>query len=794
MGRSRGVNAPVSSPSFDRRRFLVGAGALVVSAPALAATAAHAAEPLSPGAAPPSAKPPLRPDELDSWVAVARDGQVTAFFGKPDVGQGVDVAIAQIVAEELDVGVDRVTVIGGDTTLTCNQGGVSGSTGVQLGGRQLRLAAAEARRVLVELAASKLGVTADKLQVEGGVVSLAGDPAKHVSYAQLIGDGYFHAKLDWNGQLGNGLVASGKAKPKTPDQYKLVGVAVPRRDIAGKVFGTHEYIADMKVPGMVYGRVLRPPVAGAVPVSVDEASIAHIPGAKVVRKADFIGVVANTEWDIVQASRALKVTWSDATPAFFDEADLYDHIRKTPAAKTQVEKTIGDVDAAFAAKGARIIEHEYEWPFQSHSSLAPACAIADVRPDGVTLWHASQKPHASSEGIAKLLGRPVATVRSVSVSGPGSYGRNDAGDAAADAAILSAAVGKPVRLQGQRSDGHAWDPKGAASVHKVRAAIDADGRITAYEYMSKGFSRAEVATAETGANDLLAGQLTGFDNPPVHGFGTPEEAYDFPNRRMGWATIPTLLAKASPLRTSHLRDPLGPQLHFASEQFMDECATALGADPIDFRLRHLKDPRHIEVVQKLADAASWAPGPPGTRQGDFLDGMTGRGFAYCNRGDTVVAVVSDVVVNLETGRVWPIGFYVAHDCGLIINPSGLKQCIEGNVVHGASRALFEETKFDARNVTSVDWATYPILDIMDAPERIEVILINRPDRAPSGAGEPSTRPIAAAIANAIFEATGARVRRAPFTPERVKAAIAAIDRKAPGPLTKPATKTGPRRG
>ena len=762
------MNAPVPAPesvSLARRRFLIGAGALVVIAPA----AAHAAGALKPGGASPAAKPALHPAELDSWIAVSPDGTVTAFFGKPDVGQGVDVAIAQIVAEELDVHVDKVAVVGGDTDLTCNQGGVSGSTGVQMGGRQMRLAAAEARRLLVEQAAVKLGVPVERLSVDGGVVSVVGDPAKRVTYAELVGSGYFHAKLEWNNQMGNGLIASGKAKPKTVDQYRLVGTSVPRRDIAGKIFGTFEYIADMKVPGMVYGRVIRPPVAGAVPASVDESSIAHIKGAKVVRKGDFIGLVTDSEWGTVQASRALKITWSDAKPPFFDDAGLYDYIRKTPAARSDMGKPVGDFDAAFATKGARTFAFEYEWPFQSHSSMAPACAIADVKADGVTLWHSSQKPHATSEGIAKLLGRPVATVRSVSVAGPGSYGRNDAGDAAADAAILSAAVGKPVRLQGGRADGHAWDPKGAASVHKARAAV-VDGKIIAYEFMSKGFNRADVATAESNASDLLAGQLTGFDAPPAYGFGTPEEAYQIPNRRMGWEAIPTLLAKASPLRTSHLRDPLGPQLHFASEVFMDEVAFALGADPVDFRLRHLTDPRHREVIEAVAHAGRWAPGPAGTRQGDFADGLTGRGFAYSQRGDTIVAVIADVVVNQETGRVWPIGFYVAHDCGLIVNPQGLKQCIEGNVVHGASRACNEEVRFDAKNVTSVDWATYPILDIMEAPERIEVILINRPERPPSGAGEPSTRPIAAAISNAIFEATGKRMRRAPFTAARVKAA------------------------
>ena len=751
---------------LSRRRLLQSMGALVVVAPAAGqAGQARAGEA--------SVKPALTPTELDSWVAIGRDGRVTAYFGKPDVGQGVDLAIAQIVGEELDVPLDHVDMVVGDTALTCNQGGVSGSTGVQRGGIALRNAAAEARRVLVERAAARLGVAPDALQVEAGVISVVGQPARRVTYGELVGGGYFNHQLDWNGQYGNNLVATGKAKPKTPDQYRLVGQSPPRRDIPGKVYGDFQYIADLKRPNMLYGRMLRPEVAGARPVSVDDASIAQIPGARVVRKGDLIGVVAEREWDVVQAARALKVTWSAAPDALVPHAQVHDHIRAAQAAKRHIETTVGDTGAAFAKPAGTLVEAEYAWPFQSHASLAPACAVAEFGPDGgVTIWHSSQKPHATSEGVGKILGLPTDKVRSISVAGPGSYGRNDAGDAAADAAVMAMLTGRPVRVQGARSDGHGWDPKGAASIHKARAVVGADGKLAAYEYISKGFSRADVATTESEPNAMLAGMLLGFDNPPTQLFGTPEEAYQIPNRTMGWESIAALLPNASPLRTSHLRDPLGPQMHFASESFIDECALAAQADPVAFRLKHLTAPRDIAVIQAAAKKAGWKAGPPGARR-EVRDGiMAGRGFAYSRRGETIVATVADVEVDPKTGRVWARRFTVAHDCGLIVNPRGLTQCIEGNVVHSTSRALLEEVKFDTRNVTSVDWLSYPILDIADAPEAVDVVLINHLDIPPSGAGEPSSRPTAAAIGNAIFDATGVRLRQVPFTRDRIKAALA----------------------
>jgi CO/xanthine dehydrogenase Mo-binding subunit len=638
---------------------------------------------------------------------------------------------------------------------------------VQRGGVTLRNAAAEARRLLVERAADQLKVPVDQLKVENGVVLAPG--GRKLGYGQLV-KGAFKAKLDWNGQYGNALTSAGKAKPKAPSEYRIVGTSPKRRDIPAKVFGKYAYAADHRPPGMLHGRAIRPPVAGAKPLAVDEASIAQVGGARVVRKDDFVGVVAEREWDAIRAARMLKVSWSDAPAPFFASDTLFDHIRQAPVQKREVVKETGQVEAALQA-GAKLVEAEYQWPFQSHASLGPGCAVADVRPDGVTLWNPSQKTHATAKSVAKLLGRPPESVRSIYVQGPGSYGRNDAGDACADAALMSMLAGKPVRAQGMRADGHGWDPKGAASIHRCRAAIGTDGRLAAYDYLSKGFNRMDVNTIEAEPSDLLAGLQTGFEGKPAPVFGAPEDAYVVPVRRTAWETIPSPLVGASPLRTSHLRDPLGPQMHFAQESFIDECALAAGADPVAFRLAHIQDPRHRAVIEAAAKAAAWKAGPPGSRRSQESGLMVGRGFAYSPRGDTVVAEVCEVVVDKATGRVWPRRFWVAHECGLIINPETLKTVIEGNIVHGTSRALFEEVRFDAKNVTSLDWRAYPILEIADAPEAVEMVLLNRPDLPPAGAGEPSTRPVAAVIANAIFDATGARLRQAPFTRDRMKAAL-----------------------
>jgi nicotinate dehydrogenase subunit B len=749
----------------SRREFLQAAGALVVTATsggfALAQSGTEA-----------PVKPPLVPGELDSWIAVLPNGSVQAFFGKMDMGHALDVAIAQIVAEELDVAVAQVHVLMGDTATSCNQGGASGSLGIAHGAKPLRNAAAEARRILVHNAAQRLGVAAEGLTVANGIVSVTADESKRVSYAELIGGRHFNSKVEWNKSVGNFMDVKVQATPKSPADYRVVGQSVPRRDVAGKVFGTADFITDVRVPGMLHARMIRPEKAGSSIAKVDESSVAAIPGVRVVRENDFLAVLAEDEWHAIQAARALSVEWkAPQSDPFPGTEGLHDHIRRAAVVKRDEPVKKGDLDAAFV-KAKRVLEAEYEWPLQSHASMGPACAIADVKTDSATIWTGSQKPHFTRDGVAKLLNLPQEKVHGIWVMGPGSYGRNDAGDAAMDAAYLSKVTGRPVRVQGMRADGTAWDPKGPACVHRARAAIDESGKVLGYEFTAKGLSRVTITTNESDPRDSLAGQALGMPLKPENGLGVPADSYGFEAKRYAWEVIAPFLDRCSPLRTAHLRDPMGPEIHFGSEQFIDEIATAVGQDPVAFRLQYLTEPRDIAVVKAVAEKAGWQArrARSGKRRGTVLHG---RGIAYAQRNQTVVAVVADVEVYPKDGRIWARKFTVAHDCGLIINPQGLRQTVEGNVVQGLSRTLFEEVQFDRTSVTSTDWGTYPILEMQDAPETIDVVLLDRKDVPPSGAGEPTMRSIPAAVANAFFDATGVRIRRIPLTAARIKAALSA---------------------
>ncbi|MDB5775946.1 MAG: nicB 1 [Herbaspirillum sp.] len=759
------MNAPLDI-SMNRRRFLAASGALVVCAAAPWSMAEAADQPNKANIA---LKPMLEPEELDSWVAILPDGRVNAYFGKVDLGQGLEVGIAQIVAEELDVKFEQVHVFMGDTNVAINQGGASSALGIQAGAKPLRNAAAEARRLLVDMAAQHLNVPADQLIVENGLVMVRDNPSKAISYADLIGGKYFNSKLKWNKKIGNTLYVEGKAKPKLPSEYKVVGKPFPRRDVAWKAFGTDGFVSDVSLPGMLHARMIRTPHAGSVPVAVDAASISSVKGARVIHEKNFLAVVAPKEWDAVRAAQMLKVTWSEPRNPFPGNDKLYDHIRSAPVTGHEDEVTKGDAPKILAS-ATRIVEAEYQWPFQSHASMAPGCAVADVKGDRATIWTGTQKPHYARDGVANTLGMKPEQVHAIWVVGPGSYGRNDAGDTVIDAALLSKMTGKPVRVQGMRRDGTAWDPKAPASIHRGRAALDADGNVLAYEFMAKGFSRANITSNESDPSDSLAGMEMGLPLKPKAEFGVPSEAYTFGNKRMGWETIDALLDRASPLRTSHMRDPIGPQTHFASEQFIDELAMASRMDPVAFRLKYLTDPRDRAVIQTAAEKSGWQASavPRLQRDGNVLKG---RGIAYAQRAGTHLAVVAEIEVNPETGRIWGRKFTVAHDCGLVINPRQLHNTIEGAVVQGFSRGVFEEVKFDSNMVTSVDWLTYPILDIKDAPETIDIVLINHPEAAPTGAAEAASRVVPAAVANAFFDATGVRLRQAPMSPERVKAAL-----------------------
>jgi nicotinate dehydrogenase subunit B len=755
--------------NFSRRSLLKAGGAFVVSigmpigAETLLSINAAFAQ------ATPT-RPPLVPNQLSSYVAINADGTVSAFFGKMDMGQGLYVSIGQMVAEELDVAFEKVTVFMADTRTSVNQGGASGSTGIQMGGRQMRAASAEARRVLVEMAAQKLNLPADQLTVTDGVVHAKADAAKRASYAELIGGRHFNVELEWNKQMGNALYAPGKAEPKNYKDYKIVGKPIKRVDVAPKAFCTEPFVTDIKLPGMVHARMVRPPVAGASIVSVDESSIKNIPGGRVVRENNFLAVVADKEWDAVKALRQLKVQWSDSKPPFVNQAALYDHIRKAPVRHREEAKAIGNVDEAFKS-AARVIEAEYEWPFQSHACMGPACAVVEIASNGhVTCWSGSQKPHFLRDGIARTLGVKQETVDCIWVVGPGSYGRNDADDCGNDCAVIAKAVGRPVRLQYMRDEGTGWDPKGPASIHRARAAIDANGQVLAYDFLSKGFSRIDVNTNGSQPRDTLAGHFRGVELRSGDNFGLPSESYAFPNKRMAWETIAPFLERASPLRSAHLRDPVGPQIHFASESFMDEVAAALGIDPIELRLRHVKDPRDIALIKAAAQKSGWQS-RPSPRKGQTGTTVSGRGVAYASRNGTRVAIVAEVDVDRSSGKIWARKFTVAHDCGQIINPDGLVHTLEGNIIQALSRTLWEEVKFDPKSVTSIDWQTYPILDMTEVPETIDCVLLDYPDRPPTGAGEGAMRPVAAAVANAVFDATGVRIRQMPFTPDRIRASM-----------------------
>ncbi len=765
------------APHFDRRRFLRSGAGLV-----FAVRAAGTIALLPIGAAEAETRwakaRTLAPDALDTWLKVDTAGAVTAFFGKMDMGQGVDTAIAQVVAEELGVDVDRVAVVMADTGLTPDQGGTGGSSGCRLGANPLRNAAAEARRVLLARAAEHLAASAAGLGVTDGVVYVTADPGRRIGYGQLIAAG-FATGLDWNKRYGNALAVQGRATPKSPKDYTVVGTPVPRKDIPGKILATTEFCHHVTLPGMLHGRTLRPPVANALPVAVDEQSIAAIPGARVVWTKDFLAVVAETEWHAIKAAKQLEVRWSAPPPPFPAEASLYNHIRAAPVVADNSVPNFGprrDYDPQPSlraiAGAATVVEAEYELPFQSHARMAPSIGVADVRGGEALIFSDTQKAHATREGIAKILDLPVDKVRVIWKPGPGSYGRSDADEAAFEAAVLSQAVGRPVRVQWMRHEGHAWDPKAPAAVITCKAGLDANGKVAAWYFRAKGFSGWDVLYNAADPKDTLVGQLLGWQKGDAQNFGVPSESYAFPIAVKFWETVPTLLPRASPLRTSHMRAPQDPQVHFAHESFIDEVAARIGQDPLAFRLEYLTDAREKAVLTAVEKLAGWRRRPsPAAGFGTQRQLLHGRGLSLNSGFGSHVATVCEVEVDRRTGRVRVPSVFVAHDCGLVFNPRSLKATIEGNIMQGLSRTLFEEVHFDAAQVTSVDWQSYPILDVADAPERIEIVTLDRPELPPGGAGEPAHVTVPAAVGNALFDATGARFRRLPLTAARVRAAL-----------------------
>jgi nicotinate dehydrogenase subunit B len=755
---------------LSRREFVKDTGGLLIGF----SLADSAVLPQVLAAAAPQATTPS-PSRLDAWLRIDRDGNVHVFTGKSEIGMGVETGFAQIVAEELDVPVARVIFVMGDTSSTADQGGVGGSTSIMMGSKPLRNVAATARALLVRLAAKNLGVAPDELQVREGVVSVKADPARKISYADLAASGDLDEALKVSGE-GFGLNVEGLGKPKDPSTYTVVGQPVPRVDLAPKILGKWQYVTDVRVPGMLHGRVIRPAGVGAKLMGVDDSAAKKIGGyVQTVTKGNFVGVVADNEWAAIRAAKALRVNWSAPEQVFPVQKDLYQHMRSAAPKATKETLKKGDT-AGVLASAAKKVQASYEAPFQSHATMGPGCAVADVHADGVsTIWSGGQKPHALQKGFAELLRVPLDKVRVIWVEDAGSYGRPGFEDTAADAVLLSQAVGKPVRVQWSRADMTAWGSKGPAVVYDLAAAIGEHGEVTAVEFTSRAFSGGEVHFQPSTAGNYLGPQLTGIPNTggvdEFAQWGVQAPAYVFANIHAVSHVLAGFYDSTSPLRTTHLRDPEGPQTSFAVESFMDELASATGIDPIEFRLRHLDNPRAKAVLSAAAEKAGWERRPSPKLNKGSGDIVTGRGVGLSTRGGTYVGTIAEVEVNRRTGAARVTRFVCAHDCGLIINPEALRGTIAANLIQSLSRGMKEEVTFDRSNVTSVDWTTYPIARAQDIPAKVEIVLINHPEAPPGGAGEPSSRATAAAIANAIFDATGARVRQMPLTPARVKAAL-----------------------
>jgi CO/xanthine dehydrogenase Mo-binding subunit len=730
--------------ALSRRKFLQGPGALVVGfslgplvGDALAQNAQGFAQPKT-----------VAVTEVQGFIAINADGTVSIFSGKVDLGTGVKTAIAQIAAEELDVAFAKVNVIQGDTLTTPDQGPTFGSLSIQNGGMQIRQACATAREALISSAAQKLGVSAADVVTKDATCSAGG---KSISYVDLLGNEVLNIKLNPQARL------------KSPATYTVVGKSIPRVDIPAKLTGEFTYMQDFKVPGMLHARVIRPKGIGSKLVSFDDSQAKKVSGfVQVIREGNFLAVVATNEWDSIRASKALNVKWTEWTglPA---QNQLWSYVRSSKVSSTDALQKVGDVSTAPA--GAKTLTATYDFAIHTHGSIGPSCAVAQWENGKVTCWSASQQTHLLRKQMAQMLSLPEEQIRCVYIDGAGCYGRNGHEDAAADAVLISKMLGKPIRVQWTRADEHGWDPKGPPSLYDYRATLDAEGKVISWQsdaFMAERPKQISVT--------LLAADLAQLPKEAAHPGNIQNSfavQYQFPN----------ILATAhyvenTPLRPSWIRTPGRMQNTFANESFLDELAYAAQIDPFAYRLQHLNDARAVECIERVMDIAKWQKGAPYSNPKSKGDVHYGRGVSYIKYElvRTYIAVVADVQVNLKTGKVIVEKIYVAHDCGQIINPDGLRNQIDGNLIQTVSRTLIEEVKFDRSAVTSLDWASYPILKFGEVPA-VEISLIDRPNEKPWGAGEPAASVVPSAIGNAIFDAIGVRMRSVPFTPEKVVAAI-----------------------
>jgi len=747
---------------LDRRTFLKAGGALIVTAAVPGAVVAALTE----AAAAAVPYPALDPTALATWLTIHADGSVTARSGHVELGHGVQTGLAQIVAEELDVPIGRITMILGHTNQTPDQGDTAGSTSIRVAGAQLRQIAAEGRAALLKLASQQLGTPVDALTVADGVVS---GGARRLSYGELVKGRVLTAvaPITVSGYGGFRMSVTGSAKPKDPSRYGTVGKSVPRVEVPDKVTAKATYVQDVRVPNMLHARVIHPKGIGSTLVSVGDFA-PKVPGARAVTKGNLVAVVAEREWDAIKGAGALKVNWSSWSKLPTSDA-VYSALRALPA-QDRVQLSRGDVPGALAA-AAQTVSATYQTPFENHGMIGPSCAVADVRADGsVTVWSATQYPQGLQKNVATLLGISPERVQVMRFEGAGCYGRLSANydDAATEAVVLSQAVGRPVRVQWMREDEHVWEPHGPGTVHDLAAGLGPDGSVVAWKH--EAWMPTNSDSTELGA--ALAGKPL---NTTGVGGWTGPDLYTFPSAFELAHGLPELGAADSPygfgLRTTFLRSPGQYQITFAQEAFVDEIAAKAGKDSLAFRLQYLTDPRAIAVLQAAARAAGWesrpSPKPGASTKGGVA---TGRGIALVLRDGTYAAGVAELSVDPASGKVQVQRFTVAQDSGLIINPSAVEHQIESCVIQTTSRAMMEEVTFDASNVTSLDWTSYPILTMADAP-KIQTVLINHPEIPATGVGEPAVNLIAPAISSAIFDATGVRLRTLPMRPAAVKAAM-----------------------